>query len=105
MKQYHEEGVVYQSVVKGQQYFVSQADETAAQVERIDAIAEQPVTYASYETAVSRTREAGGSVPFSDAHGTVAVRTSWLQGNHFWISEDRNRLILIEKPSDIEAAL
>ncbi|MFV8817133.1 AAA family ATPase [Haliea sp. E17] len=105
LSRYKEAGVVFQSLQRGQQYFVSEVDESRAQVERIDANAPATVTFSSYETAIGRAKEAGGRIPFAEVQGTVAIGTTWLQGDRLWCDTERRNVILLDSPAETENAL
>lgn len=98
IRQLHEDGAVFQSVERGNRYFVSEASDTNFKIERLDSNEPETCTFSAYATVLRLLTE--GQTDFRDADGTVAKRTSFLLGAELGLSADKKNLVDVRNPDD-----
>lgn len=101
LRAYQEDGVVFESSVRGRRYRVASVRGATADIERVDGGATEAVTGDAFQRVATEVREAG-SLPLDDVPGNRVQGATIAQSRSIGLSTDRRHLLDIR---DDQAAL
>jgi hypothetical protein len=94
LERYYKEKIIFSSSSKKQRYSIAEFYSDKVNVERLDARAPQPVTFAQAEKLIQRVKTEK-AVTFSTLDSTSAVRNTVLQAEQLALSADREQILFI----------